>query len=247
MTNIDRVHGMGGRWLERLVIRVSESRSRLDLFDAGPPESIDDQLLREVFRQMIEAPFTLISKGFNTAELDRVEVGLRGKAFRRYGGEQGLTMRAMMEALRPDRSELTDTVLEASGLALLDPAADPETILLQLGQAYFEAVCDDPCLTLQTFAWLASREQPELRRAFAELYGSLGHRVGEGVGFLLAAWGREPIDNCTQTDIASALTGLFEGLAIRTAVDPDAVSSELAAQAAVALLQGLTVAAFAPS
>lgn len=234
-------HASAG-WLDRLVDRVSRVRSRLDFDDQRDQTSAESRVLAAMLEQLILSPFTVISKGLNTKKLEALSPGLRSQASRRFGGAAGIASFILGEAIRPDRSELTDSLIDSVAQALLDPNTDHETVLLQLGGAYFDAVCDDPCLTLQTFAWLGARESVELRRSFKELYGSLGGRVSDGLHLFLESWGREPSTGITVADIATAITSLTEGLAMRTAVDPDSVPVQLPAATCVALIRGMTVA-----
>jgi len=227
-------------WMVRLLKRVGQHRSRLDFHDLTHPETTDDRLLRATLQQMLDRPFQIIAKGLRTTGLDEVESGLRSRAARRFGGAQGLALFALNEAIRPDRSELTNVVIDAAAEALIDPNASHEEVLRHLGRAYFNAVCDDPCLTFQTFAWLAAREESDLRLAFVKLYGSLDGRVAGGLDLFLGAWGRHPLPGTTTTEIATVLTCLIEGLAMRTAVYPDSVSESLAAEATLVTLKGLT-------
>lgn len=227
-------------WVARLVSRVSQVRSRLDFIQESSTKSTEDRILAGLIDQLVKSPFAVIAKGINTARLDDISPGLRSKANRRFGQADGLASFALTQALRPDRSDLTDELISSASQALLDPGVDHEGVLLRLGTSYFNAVCDDPCLTLQTFAWLGAHESAALKQAFVVLYESLGSRIEVALDIFLADWGRAPREGTSSAEIVTALTSLIEGLAMRTAVDPDSVSSELPATACVALVKGLT-------
>lgn len=227
-------------WLAQLVKRVGSVRSQLDFSDARSPETAEDYILALMLDQLVSTPFEVISKGLNAKKLDDQIPGLRSKASRMFGCASGIASYVLHESIRPDRSELTDTLLVSAAQALFDPEADHEAVLLELGSAYFNALIDDPCRVLQAFAWLGAHQSVELRESFVELYSSLDQRLADGLGFYLASWGRTPIDGVGLRDIATALTGLAEGLAYRTAVDPDSVDEDFVAVAFVALLSGLT-------
>lgn len=229
-------------WSRRLVRQLGQVRSDLDipLPTDTRPESLEAEAVSIVVHQMLSRPFTLIGKGINTNVFDDRRPGLRTRVARKFGNSTGLALFVLRETIKPERSSLTTEMLESAALALLDPEATHEDVILQLGSAYFESVCDDPCLTLQTFAWLAARESPELRESFQALYDSLGSRLVEGLDFFLDSWARVPIDGVSVADITTALTSLVEGLAMRTAVDPDSVPEQLAARSMLALLEGST-------
>lgn len=219
---------------------MRRERSRLDFSADDTPEDTDERLLQATLQQLLHNPLQVIAKGLRTTTLDEIESGLRSKASRRFGGAKGLALFALRETIRPSRSGLTDVLLDSAAQALIDPTVEHEAVALRLGETYFNAVCDDPCLTFQTFAWLAAREDPSLRDQFAELYGSLDARVGAGFGLYLANWGRHPNEGITTNELAVAVTSLMEGLAMRTAVYPDSVSQSLAAKAALAIVLGST-------
>jgi len=227
-------------WLHRVLDRVRRERSRLDFDQAETSENTDDRLLQATLQQLLHSPLQVISKGLRTTTLDEIESGLRSKASRRFGGSKGLALFALTETIRPSRSGLTDVLIDSAAQALIDPAAEHHDVALRLGKTYFNAVCDDPCLTFQTFAWLAAREDAGLREQFADLYQSLDSRVTDGFDLYLASWGRRPNEDITTTEIAVAITSLIEGLAMRTAVYPDSVSESLAAKSALAMICGMT-------
>ena len=162
-------------WLHRVLDRVRRERSRLDFSVNDAPEDTDERLLQATLQQLLHSPLQVIAKGLRTTTLDEIEPGLRSKASRRFGGSRGLALFALRETIRPSRSELTTVLLDSAAQALIDPTVEHHDVALRLGQTYFNAVCDDPCLTFQTFAWLAAREDPTLRVQFAELYLSLIH------------------------------------------------------------------------
>lgn len=227
-------------WMRRLCERVKRCRSQLDFDDGAQGLPVDRRLLRATLEQMLDRPFRIIAKGVMTSHFDEIESGLRSRATRRFGNAAGLTLYALTEAIQPHRSQMTDVLIDSALQALIDPAVRHEDVVLELGHAYFNAVCDDPSLTFQTFAWLGARESVELRDSFAKLYASLDYRVADGLDLFLEAWGRRPCPGMTSVEIGTVLASTIEGLAMRTAVYPDSVRESLAAEAALALMVGFT-------
>lgn len=240
-------------WLERLAKRIGTVRSSLDpqtrqkihnshgsSATPDPHEDSDDIVLRHVLDQLTTQPLSTIAKGITTTHLDQIRPGLRSKTYRRFRDTRGLAFFALTAAVEPDRSELTSTLADCLAQAVADPDLDHSQVVVELGKAYFNAVCDDPCLVYQTYAWLGARESMSLRTSFDRLYRYLDSTVSEGLDMFLSSWGRRPTGSLSTTDLSAVATSLIEGLAMRTAVSPDSISDTLAATSLRALLFGLT-------
>lgn len=201
-----------------------------------------EQVLAAAVAQLTGEPFELISKGLNTSRFEDFIPGLRSKVARQFGSSEGLVLSLLRDAIAPDRTKLTEQLVDDVATAMVCLDLTHEQVITDLGSAYFDAMCDDPVFMLQAYAWLGAHDNRSLRRDFALLYSSLDERLASLLDNFLRSWGREMADGLSTNDLAVALTGLTEGLRSRAAVDPDAVPSELFGSQVVALMRGMTIA-----
>lgn len=105
---------------------------------------------------------------------------------------------------------------------------------------------DDAAASLQHLLW-AVRDQPlseDTARTAGDVlrscYDHLTHRVEEPYREALRMMGREMLPPFTSHDLTVVMTAFEEGLQMRRGVDPDAVRSDLYADAIAAILLGVT-------
>lgn len=81
---------------------------------------------------------------------------------------------------------------------------------------------DNEQFNVQVGFW-SRRSDPEIARRLRASYRELADRRAVSIGLFLAAYGRRMRPPLTEDDLVTSLSALAEGLAIRRAVEPDAV------------------------
>lgn len=220
--------------LRRYTSRVLARRPTSDM-------STPEQIRSAAMNRLLTEPFEVLAKGINPSRFDDWLPGLRSKAFRSYGSSVELTEAILLDGLSPDRSGLTDELIDAAGKQLMSGSMTNAELIRQLGGAYFESVRDDGAFVIQTYAWLASGSRKNLLGAFQRLYASIDQRMAAAFGFFFTtATQRKLVEPFTFEEMSIIMTSLIEGFTFRSHVDPDSVPDDLPMRAALALVAGMT-------
>ena len=93
----------------------------------------------------------------------------------------------------------------------------------------FDSVRADPYVPLWLALWAKHGEDDRVRALLHDHYAAVTTRLLPAYEAILGASGRAPRPPFTTESIAVAVTALNQGLALRIAVDPDAVPGDLPA------------------
>ena len=190
---------------------------------------------------MANNPFSTLSNGLSPSGWNLE--GFRARFYRQFNAKQDAVEEILRVAVRPDRSELTDVLVETA--TEFAKTADegttlPSEVVEILSSGYFVSSVDDEGFALQMLAWVTAREHDGIKEDMAALYASLDERTEAGLEILLTAWGRTPVEPFTWVDIAKTLTAANEGFVLQHDVDSERVAPELVSAVAIAILAGMT-------
>ncbi len=161
---------------------------------------------------------------------------------RDFGSKDALVSELVGELLSPTTNQdfldgVDDTVTKIleDGLPLRD-------LILGLGQINDELTRAENRFHPQMIVWSAASEMPEVARQLRALYGHYEeHHTGawNDVAAHIEKHGGHVRSGLSSTELTTVLTAITEGLAIRAAVDPDAVPDDLTGRAFLAMIESM--------
>ena len=208
-----------------------------------------DRLVRAAVLELVELPLHKAVGGITTAQVARRAGVTTGSFFHHFANAVEFADAIALSYAQPPSD--VDEAIEEINESLLDVHL-LDIMRGSLTDAWNVFHSDDLMRTsfrVQMHLW-AHHDQPLSRpvdgfETLADiLRRTYRQRQDEAAGVwgaLLERTGRKILPPFTLESIAAALNSLFEGLAIRAAVDPDSVPDELFAQIATALGAALTV------
>ena len=98
--------------------------------------------------------------------------------------------------------------------------------VLEAGQRSLEALTESPVFAAQMALWSRHLHDKDIGNRLKKHYRELDEQAEQLYGKLLEDWGVEPREPYTIERIAAILTALANGLAIRRAIDPEALPDE---------------------
>jgi AcrR family transcriptional regulator len=213
----------------------------------------------EVRRRFVHAAgLTLLEQGLGVLErgidLDQGVIAKADRGRRTFyntfdhghtkSARSNLIHEVMLEVLSSGRStttfELADQLTE-----LVAPAAETsqdefEAAVHRFATDQYIEVLDHDITRLQELLWALGQDDPVVQARFRQMYADWATCVAAGIEAVAHSLDRRLRPPLTPTLVATALTGMIEGLVIRARVDPEAVPRELFGHIVVSLVRGLT-------
>lgn len=187
--------------------------TRADLLEAGS-------------RLLQEQPVGTILTQVKATEIAR-RAGRTVGAFYHHWPDQQSYQRDLIEhVLSPDRLPST-SVAEQSVRSDLAANVPMEEIIRRGARANFEAVRSNPIVPLFMALWSKQGTDEHIREQLRRHYQQVTDQLVPVYAAFFDAQGWEPRPPFTLETFAVTLTALVEGLAVRAAVDPDAVPLDL--------------------
>lgn len=220
--------------------RIRESRSSFP--GRGPLAEVDDprgQVVAAATKRLLGEPLGVLTQGLNPTRFDSWKPGLRRKAYRYFPSTSELVREVLHNAVGPARGHVTNELVKVMKEAAQDPPPIVEALSV-VPPTFVDRVRVDEVFGLQLLAWVAARQDADLRDALGDFYESLAEELSEGFAEILQAYGLELRPPFTWQSFTSVWISLVEGTTLRTAVEGDRYDPELASVATMALIVGMT-------
>lgn len=234
---------MGSATGARIAQWASGIRAAGSVFQGrGPLAEVDDsreQVLAAATRRLSSESFGVLTQGLNPSRFDSWKPGLRRKAYRYFPSTSELVREVLHNAVGPARGQVTDELVKVMKEAAQDPPPIVEALSV-VPPTFMDRVRLDEVFGLQLLAWVAARQDADLRGALGDFYESLAEELSEGFAEILQAYGLELRPPFTWQSFTSVWISLVEGTTLRTAVEGDRYDPELASAATMALIVGMT-------
>ena len=121
-------------------------------------------------------------------------------------------------------AEILEPLLERGEVDLSE--SEREEALREAGQKSVEALSESPVFAVEMALWSRHLHDDDIKNRLKEHRQELDDQAKRLYGKLLEQWGLEPREPYTLERIAAILSALANGLAIRRAIDPDALPDE---------------------
>lgn len=156
------------------------------------------------------------------------------------GNDNGLLRNLAEHWLDPERTGATRELTAAMKASVVEaPEVDPVQTIQAMCEVYFSDVATQPVAEVQLALWVG-RSDPEVRDQLRSIYDHLDEIVADLFDSLLSHWSRKMRPGFTTTMLAACMGALVEGLVVRRAVDPDAVTDDLLGIVLLGLFPALT-------
>lgn len=156
------------------------------------------------------------------------------------GNDNGLLRNLAEHWLDPERTGATRELAAAMKESVLEaPELDPVQTIKAMCEVYFADVATQPIAEVQLALWVGRSDQgvgDQLR----SIYRHLDEIVTDLFDSLLSHWGRKMRPGFSTATLAACMGALVEGLVVRRAVDPDAVTDDLLGIVLLGLFPALT-------
>ena len=191
------------------------------------------ELARATAEHLKHGGFSVLEKGVSVdrvAELMYISRSAVHSSLIRLGkrgSDNGLLRNLSEHWLDPDRTGATRQLAEAMKQGVVEtPDADPVETIKAMCDVYFTEVSTQPVAQVQLSLWLG-RDDPDVAKRLQNIYSDLDMIVADLFDSLLAHWSRMMRPGFSTKMLAVSMGALVEGLVVRQAVDPDAVSDDL--------------------
>jgi BetI-type transcriptional repressor, C-terminal len=192
-------------------------------------EATEAAMLTAATRMLLESPATDVLATLKPVEIARRSVPPRTTgAFYNIWPTQADFRRAVLDhVLSLDRFPADRATTEQFDALLDRPDLDVEEAVRVTANLAFEGQRTEPAVRLQLALWTQVETDPEVRERLELLYSDISDSLVPRYVRLLERSGRRMSPPFTPETLAVALTALVEGLHLRWAVDPDAVTDDL--------------------
>jgi hypothetical protein len=156
------------------------------------------------------------------------------------GNDKGLLRNLAEHWLDPERTGATRELAAAMKASVLEtPEVDPVRTIKAMCELYFADVATQPIAEVQLALWVG-RNDPEVADQLRSIYRHLDDIVADLFDSLLSHWGRKMRPGFSTATLAACMGALVEGLVVRRAVDPEAVTDDLFGVVLLGLFPALT-------
>ncbi|MGL4298166.1 MAG: TetR family transcriptional regulator C-terminal domain-containing protein [Candidatus Neomicrothrix subdominans] len=156
------------------------------------------------------------------------------------GNDKGLLRNLAEHWLDPERTGATRELAAAMKASVLEtPEVDPVRTIKAMCEVYFADVATQPIAEVQLALWVG-RDDPEVADQLRSIYRHLDDIVADLFDSLLSHWGRKMRPGFSTATLAACMGALVEGLVVRRAVDPEAVTDDLFGVVLLGLFPALT-------
>lgn len=177
---------------------------------------------------------------------------LTSGAFFHYWETQDVFVKDLLERGLSDERIHTFEIVRSVLQPLLEgddhSIAERDAMIFQACQRALEHVSQSPAVAVQMALWARHLHDLDTRSQLKRVHEQFDAQFAPLYGSLLANWGLEPREPFTLARIAAVIAALGLGLAIRRAVDPQALPDEheVFGRLVVALLPAMTREAASP-
>ena len=204
------------------------------------------ELARATARHIQDDGYTVLEKGVSAervaGQLHISRSAVHSSLIRlgKGGNDNGLLRNLAEHWLHPERTGATRELAAAMKASVVEaPEVDPVQTIKAMCEVYFADVAAQPVAEVQLALWVG-RNDPEIRDQLQSMYGHLDEIVADLFDSLLSHWSRKMRPGFTTATLAACMGALVEGLVVRRAVDPDAVTDDLLGIVLLGLFPALT-------